>query len=396
MLCLDVCIVTTTMPQPTEITQFIFGQPLRQLHGLVTRGDDAARPGEFRIGPVKIEQTSFVPPDALHVSELVEEMFRDVDTEDFNRMAPIIQATEVHARFVSIHPFADGNGRIARLLANYFLWRAKLPGILLPWENRDRYYDALEECNSGELVNRGNLSDLGMLFCDLFEDVVMDLEETLATTMDIDTPIVETKGATVTRMTDLLSRLTHQKNALDFAAQYKKWVAAHETILAGIRELIEDLSRGFNTAWGGRAEILEFPIIDEDTYRAIRERRRFSRTWFFRVRLFFPRLVADLVFFFGASSLEARTADEATGFTASLHISRFDAASARFIPLRDERWSRVKEIVHNGSALGILVREGDSEASIEYGDEARAENWFATLVEDAITKLAGVELSTLA
>src|SRR6516165_7547337 len=30
MLCLDVCIVTTTMPQPTEITQFIFGQPLRE------------------------------------------------------------------------------------------------------------------------------------------------------------------------------------------------------------------------------------------------------------------------------------------------------------------------------------------------------------------------------
>jgi len=31
MLCLDVCIVTTTMPQPTEITQFIFGQPLRPI-----------------------------------------------------------------------------------------------------------------------------------------------------------------------------------------------------------------------------------------------------------------------------------------------------------------------------------------------------------------------------
>src|SRR6516165_12529863 len=30
MLCLDVCIVTTTMPQPTEITQFIFGKPLRE------------------------------------------------------------------------------------------------------------------------------------------------------------------------------------------------------------------------------------------------------------------------------------------------------------------------------------------------------------------------------
>ena len=46
--------------------------------------------------------------------------------------------------------------------------------------------------------------------------------------------------------------------------------------------------------------------------------------------------------------------------------------------------------------MAPTIREGDSEASIEYGDEARAENWFATLVEDAITKLAGVELSTLA
>jgi len=30
MLCLDDCVATTTMPQPTEITQFIFGQPLRR------------------------------------------------------------------------------------------------------------------------------------------------------------------------------------------------------------------------------------------------------------------------------------------------------------------------------------------------------------------------------
>jgi fido (protein-threonine AMPylation protein) len=235
---------------------------LKQLHGLVTRGDDTAMPGLFRTGPVKIEQTSFVPPDALHVSELVEKMFQDIEAERFKCVAPLIQATEVHARFVSIHPFADGNGRIARLLANYFLWRVELPGILLPWENRDRYYDALEECNSGELINRGNLSDLGMLFCDLFEDVLMELEETVNSTTDVDTPIVEEQGAAVTRMTDLLSRLTKQKSALGFEAQYKKWVTAHETVLAGVRESIEDLSRGFNAAWGGRAEVLDFPIVE--------------------------------------------------------------------------------------------------------------------------------------
>jgi hypothetical protein len=106
-------------------------------------------------------------------------------------------------------------------------------------------------------------------------------------------------------------------------------------------------------------------------------------------------MVADLVFFFGPNSIEARTADEATAFNASLHISRFDNATARYIPLKNESWSRVKEVVHNGSALGILVRAGDESAKIEYGDEARVENWFAILVEDAITNLAGVELSSI-
>src|SRR5207245_1736983 len=101
------------------------------------------------------------------------------------------------------------------------------------------------------------------------------------------------------------------------------------------------------------------------------------------VKLFLPRIVVDLVFFFGPNSLEARTADEATAFTASLHVSRFDTASARYIPLKNEEWSRVQEIVHNGSALGVLLRTGDDGSKVEYGDEARVENWFAVLVEDA-------------
>lgn len=100
------------------------------------------------------------------------------------------------------------------------------------------------------------------------------------------------------------------------------------------------------------------------------------------------------MFFFGANSLEARSADQATAFTASLHISRFDTATARYVSLRNETWSRVQEIVHNGSTLGVLLRANGESGKIEYGSEARVENWFAVLVEDAITKLAGVELSS--
>ncbi len=49
----------------------------------------------------------------------------------------------LHAAFVRIHPFADGNGRMARLVANLPVLRAGLPPIIIPREQRKEYIDAL-------------------------------------------------------------------------------------------------------------------------------------------------------------------------------------------------------------------------------------------------------------
>ncbi len=50
---------------------------------------------------------------------------------------------QLHAAFVRIHPFADGNGRIARLVANLPVLRVGLPPIIIPREQRKEYIDAL-------------------------------------------------------------------------------------------------------------------------------------------------------------------------------------------------------------------------------------------------------------
>jgi len=92
---------------------------LRQLHGLVTRGDDSAAPGVYRKSAVRIEQTTFVPPDYMHVPDLVEQLFVEISRPDFQNLPSLLQSVEFHTRFVSIHPFSDGNGRVARLLVNY-------------------------------------------------------------------------------------------------------------------------------------------------------------------------------------------------------------------------------------------------------------------------------------
>ncbi|WP_319575319.1 Fic family protein [uncultured Desulfobacter sp.] len=51
----------------------------------------------------------------------------------------------LHVSFVSIHPFFDGNGRMARLVANLPVLKAGLPPVIVPREHREAYIDALSQ-----------------------------------------------------------------------------------------------------------------------------------------------------------------------------------------------------------------------------------------------------------
>jgi len=74
---------------------------------------------------------------------------------------PIVYAANFHQKFVRIHPFMDGNGRIVRLLMNDLLTKAQYPPIIIPVEDRSVYFESLQECST----------DLG---CDLFYNYILD------------------------------------------------------------------------------------------------------------------------------------------------------------------------------------------------------------------------------
>lgn len=52
---------------------------------------------------------------------------------------------DLHVSFVRIHPFFDGNGRLARLIANIPVLKAGLPPVIIPRQQRKEYSDTLSE-----------------------------------------------------------------------------------------------------------------------------------------------------------------------------------------------------------------------------------------------------------
>lgn len=99
--------------------------------------------GKIRGHRVAISGSKFTPPFPAEIYPLTREFFRWYG-KNKNTMHPIALAGLVHLKFVSIHPFTDGNGRISRLMQNFVLNRQGYPMFNIPYENRTSYYNALE------------------------------------------------------------------------------------------------------------------------------------------------------------------------------------------------------------------------------------------------------------
>lgn len=99
--------------------------------------------GRIRAHQVAISRSRFMPPSPVEIQPLLREFFRWHDRNK-RSMHPVELAAGVHLRFVTIHPFADGNGRMSRLMMNFVLHRHGFPLLNIPYEGRRGYYNALE------------------------------------------------------------------------------------------------------------------------------------------------------------------------------------------------------------------------------------------------------------
>ncbi len=210
---------------PTSISD------LKRIHGILTYRT-VEESGVFRKGNEGVfsggECIFFAPPPHM-VNELMRDLLQWVK-ENEGVIHPLILSAIFHYEFVFIHPFADGNGRMARLWHTALLYRWRSVFEYIPLESQierfqNEYYDAIAICHT-----KGN-SDVFIEFMlnminQIFDEVILQVNRSnsdiseyvkrMLAVMEYDVPytsnaIMETLG--------LKSKETFRKNYINPAME---------------------------------------------------------------------------------------------------------------------------------------------------------------------------------
>lgn len=285
------------------VTRPITGADIRQIHAIVLRGisPDA---GTYRTVPVEISGSDYSPPAPESLLSEMEEYaawLSDASVPDRRAtLEGLTRAAIAHTWFVMIHPFTDGNGRVARLLMNSMLIRYGFPIAIMTKEDRRRYYDALETSQT---------SDLTPFISLLAECIEESLEEYeyAAREQKEQTEWAQSIAATLT-----------QPERIRAQNEYEVWRNAMELFKSYLKQTVDVLRDQPQIGTFARIYFTDFGTIDFEKYAILRRGHSAKRTWFCRLDFISGNTSARYLFFCGAASDTLA----ASGCTVTLCIAR--------------------------------------------------------------------------
>ncbi len=119
------------------------------LHAVILDKISPQDAGFYRHEQVFIEGSKVVLPNWRKVPELMKPVYIMLNDKS-KGIEAIKSSAKLHHETVRVHPFVDGNGRLARLLMNLRLMRAGFPPTVLRRDERRSYYTALEKADKGD------------------------------------------------------------------------------------------------------------------------------------------------------------------------------------------------------------------------------------------------------
>lgn len=121
---------------------------VKLLHKLFYEKIDSEKAGKYRTSQVIITGSDVELPKPEELDKKMHEFILQLPKLKAE-LHPVEIAAMVHIIFVNIHPFADGNGRVARLLINLALLQSGYNIVVIPPVVRADYISALQETNKG-------------------------------------------------------------------------------------------------------------------------------------------------------------------------------------------------------------------------------------------------------
>lgn len=100
----------------------------------------------YRHKQVFLQGAEYIPPAPSMVNQQMMYFVYNYNNTSYN--SPYEKVAEKHIEFERIHPFEDGNGRTGRLLINFEMLKSNLPPIIIPIEERSKYFAFIEKSDS--------------------------------------------------------------------------------------------------------------------------------------------------------------------------------------------------------------------------------------------------------
>jgi Fic family protein len=301
---------------------------LRQLHRLVM--PTLRSGGRYKTQPRGIEGSDHEPTPIWDLPRVMSELaawFAD-GTGD-----PLLDATVVHAWLTHVHPFDDGNGRMARLLANLALVQSNYPPLLLrSSSDRGKYLDALVASDEGDIL------PLYDLFLQATRRVVRNMER---------------PDYVAAKIRNELLRTSRQR--------YDIWRAQAKALYTCVEQKLRH-----RPGWG--VSLMGYP--DQEGYALLEEMNSAGNCWFLKLRY---QGIDEWLLWFGFRSVMLRDLMGSETPWPSIFLSRRSddpAAVHKFSPPLEAAGARPAEISITPGARRPAVMRWDTRVKEMHIDEA--------------------------
>ncbi|PBD24205.1 hypothetical protein CLM86_28525 [Pseudomonas aeruginosa] len=224
---------------------------------------------------VAISGAKISPPSHLDVPHLIQSI---VALENSAAGHPIQIAAWIHWAFARVHPFVDGNGRVARLVQDYVLLKNNyVPASVQPEDRERNYYEALEGADLGD----------GEDFLEIVaKNVLRTSERYLSIIRDEKSKSTWIQG--IAKAASEKVKQTEHRKFLITQKTYDSLKHEFESICSDLNSQLTDM----------RVNFKDYGSLDFDKYLDLKSKGRASRTWLFGLNFKYGEIDQRFIFWF--------------------------------------------------------------------------------------------------